>query len=200
MLQFKKSVAAIVLGLGCVTFAHAAAQDIGELSINNLELVGAGIVGHPSNPTFSDVFTFTVSDALLGIKNPLLTSLVWGNTLVGNQGNGTPTLKLDTLTVSLFAGYDVDTGTATALFTQNVTVGQLATGQFELFFKKSIPLTETAYTLALFGTTAGTSGGLYNFNLIGSMGVVPEPAEYAMLLAGLGVVGIVARRRKMAVN
>jgi len=44
----------------------------------------------------------------------------------------------------------------------------------------------------------GTGAGRYGFEL--SAQAVPEPAEYAMLLAGLGVVGMAVRRRRMNVN
>lgn len=37
-----------------------------------------------------------------------------------------------------------------------------------------------------------------NVQAFGSIGAVPEPETYAMLLAGLGLVGVVARRRKQA--
>ncbi|MCL2874960.1 MAG: FxDxF family PEP-CTERM protein [Betaproteobacteria bacterium] len=197
MLQLKKSVAAIILGLGCVAVAHAVdAQYIGELSLSKLNLVGIGHVGSANNHTFSNTYTFKVSDGLLGIKDPLLTSLVWTNTHVDN---GASILEISALTVSLFAGYDVDTGTATAIFTRDATLQQADTGQFELFLESVIPLTESAYTLVLSGRTTGDAGGMYNFNLIAAT-AIPEPVEYAMLLAGLGVVGMVVRRRKMNIN
>jgi hypothetical protein len=49
------------------------------------------------------------------------------------------------------------------------------------------------YTFLIKGKTSGGSAG-YSFGLATS---VPEPAEYAMMLAGLGVVGWAARRRKV---
>ena len=38
--------------------------------------------------------------------------------------------------------------------------------------------------------------GTYNFSLSGTVSAVPEPETFAMLLAGLGVLGAVARRHK----
>ena len=46
------------------------------------------------------------------------------------------------------------------------------------------------YYLHLLGTT---SGGTYNGNI--SLSPVPEPESYAMMLAGLGLMGFIARRR-----
>lgn len=51
------------------------------------------------------------------------------------------------------------------------------------------------YTIALTGHAAGKSGGNYYGNL-GVTAAVPEPEVLALSLAGLGVVGLLARRRK----
>lgn len=48
------------------------------------------------------------------------------------------------------------------------------------------------YYFKVTGTTTGVAGGLYAFTLA----PVPEPASYAMLLAGLGMMGAVVRRRQ----
>lgn len=45
---------------------------------------------------------------------------------------------------------------------------------------------------------AGPGSGSLNFNInagVGSAGMIPEPESYAMLLAGLGLIGGIARRR-----
>lgn len=49
------------------------------------------------------------------------------------------------------------------------------------------------YHINLIGFGTGTQGGLYGVGL--SVTPVPEPENYAMLLAGLGMIGFVARRR-----
>ena len=49
------------------------------------------------------------------------------------------------------------------------------------------------YYLKVIGETNGTSGGLYTGAI--SVTAVPEPESYAMLLAGLGVMGAIAVRR-----
>ena len=41
------------------------------------------------------------------------------------------------------------------------------------------------------GVTDGGNGGIYS----GAIAAVPEPETYAMLLAGLGLMGAVVRRR-----
>lgn len=55
------------------------------------------------------------------------------------------------------------------------------------------PSAAGTYYLSVGGIANGTSGGLYNGSI--SVTAVPEPESYAMLLAGLGVMGAIAVRR-----
>ena len=50
-----------------------------------------------------------------------------------------------------------------------------------------------AYHLVVAGTADGSSGGAYGVALVSG---VPEPETFAMMLAGFGVLGVVARRKK----
>jgi hypothetical protein len=52
-----------------------------------------------------------------------------------------------------------------------------------------------SYYLNVAGISNGSQGGIYN-GAISVSAPVPEPETYAMLLAGLGAVGFLARRRK----
>ncbi|MEO8297517.1 MAG: FxDxF family PEP-CTERM protein [Burkholderiales bacterium] len=58
----------------------------------------------------------------------------------------------------------------------------------------TIALGAGQYHIDLFGQSTGTNGGLYAVGL--SVSAVPEPESYAMMLAGLGAMGFLARRRK----
>ena len=51
------------------------------------------------------------------------------------------------------------------------------------------------YYLYVSGITNGTLGGLYNGAITVSAPPVPEPESYAMFLAGLGLMGVIVRRR-----
>ncbi|MBJ7311435.1 FxDxF family PEP-CTERM protein [Rugamonas sp. CCM 8940] len=59
------------------------------------------------------------------------------------------------------------------------------------------PLVAGSYTLQVNGYVVAADGGSYSGNI--GVSPVPEADTYAMLLAGLGLVGVVARRRKVAV-
>lgn len=52
------------------------------------------------------------------------------------------------------------------------------------------------YHIDITGVATGINGGTYGVALTAAP--VPEPETYAMLLAGLGVMGAIARRRKQA--
>lgn len=52
------------------------------------------------------------------------------------------------------------------------------------------------YALSVLGYATGSSGGFYAGGFIAETAPVPEPETYALLLAGLGVVGFMASRRK----
>jgi len=56
----------------------------------------------------------------------------------------------------------------------------------------SFDLDQGSYRFVFTGTALGTAGGLYT----AAVTAVPEPESYAMMLAGLGVMGMIARRRK----
>lgn len=51
------------------------------------------------------------------------------------------------------------------------------------------------YAFDVSGQSNGFLGGFYGIQLAGNLTPVPEPATYFMLLAGLGLVGMMARRR-----
>ena len=51
------------------------------------------------------------------------------------------------------------------------------------------------YTVSGVGTAGAEKAGAYSFAVVTSL-PVPEPETYAMLLAGLGLLGTIARRRK----
>ncbi|WP_186301403.1 FxDxF family PEP-CTERM protein [Denitromonas halophila] len=62
----------------------------------------------------------------------------------------------------------------------------------------SIALAQGAYFLEVSGAVSSTArvGGAYMLNLSMPVAAVPEPGQYAMLLAGLGLVALISHRRR----
>jgi hypothetical protein len=171
----KKSIALAVLAAATLG-ANAASSKITYL--------GAASVGTPLSfnsgavpvGEFSDYFTFT---------------------LPANHGSGYSVINFEVselfntllATVSLYSNAD---GTLfntddTLLSSAPVSSGN----QLALTFG---PSAASSYYLNVTGTANGTQGGLYNGAI--SVTAVPEPETSALLLAGLGLLGALARRRK----
>lgn len=59
-------------------------------------------------------------------------------------------------------------------------------------------LSAGTYALNVIGFASGTSGGVYGGSFVVATAPVPEPETYALMLAGLGVVGFMASRRRQS--
>lgn len=124
--------------------------------------------------TFTNRFVFSITgapsdlSAFVGSTNPLATS------------------GLDISNLSLYSGAGdlLTTGTATS------------TGAFDLWQLSAAALATGNYYLQVSGTVVGNTGGAFAGSV--ALNPVPEPETYGMMLAGLGVLGFLARRRKAA--
>lgn len=136
--------------------------------------VGAG--------AFTDLFFFDVDKIGGGstsVASPIYVSFA--------PTNAPTVLNLGSTTVSLFSQVGTllasQTGTGASSFTFNTTLPSLAplAGNPDAYFWVQVA-----------GTATGDVGGVYSV----SISPVPEPHEWAMLLAGLGMLGVAARRRR----
>ena len=59
-------------------------------------------------------------------------------------------------------------------------------------------LTAGNYYISVQGVVQGAGGGTYSSDVNLALAPVPEPETYAMMVAGLGLLGFVARRKKNA--
>lgn len=146
--------------------AGAFANDV----VNNVPIVDgtAGFfVTHMDSNPFTDVLTFANS-SLVGATASLVT-------------------------ISLGAGQNIDFISADL----NGTALSLSpTGVLEVGFTPGIVAAGGNLVLTVMGTT--DAGGGRNSTYSGTLNVspVPEPETYALMLAGLGAIGFMARRRR----
>ncbi|MBK1682881.1 FxDxF family PEP-CTERM protein [Rhodoferax fermentans] len=174
--QLLKSIAVATALVGASLSASAATQSLGPLVAGQAKAFS----GYAPVGAFADTITFS---------------------LPTNSGSGysvidfaTPNNVLHTVftAISLFYNPDGviggnDSLVASSVSTNNelsLTLGSLAAG---------------SYYLNIYGSTVGTLGGGYSgaISVTPFTAPVPEPETFAMLLAGLGVMGAIARRRKI---
>ncbi len=199
-MQLKKTVAAIALGLGFTAFAQAAnVIDLGTLQSGQTlskEQVALGTGGVLYNH-FDEQFTFTIEPGLqnasLGVFTINLDFTPFGG----------PLIETTSLWVNVYTNaVNGDVGNVLQAMGTPVVVDSFGKQTYQ--FTGTIDFAAypaTSYVLRITGETATSGFGAYSVSLTGGpTAVVPEPAEYAMLLAGLGVVGMITRRRKMMVN
>lgn len=147
--------------------AHATTTDWGVHG--DLEL--AAVQVDPG--MFDDFFTFSIP----GDSNVSSTTVANNLMTVLNISAGS--------TVSLYAG-DVGAGTLVGSYEFDGTTGST--------WHTYNALTSGNYYYEIQGEATGSQGGFYS--ITSTVAPVPEPETYAMLLAGLGVVGSLYRRRK----
>lgn len=133
----------------------------------------------------------TITNAALGIHNTFTTP---GNSFVDNWNfTISPTEK-----TAVFVG-DIDNLPAFEIGSFNaVLIGASQTWNAvqvgDTFKIDPITLAAGNYTFRVTGNVIGTIGAAYAGTI--SASAVPEPETYAMMMAGLGLMGFVAKRRK----
>mgnify|MGYP000636163262 CR=1 FL=1 len=147
------------------------------ISVSNAWAVGGPLVFVGNTASFSSSVSGAFTDFwTFNVVAPGATAAASATNIAFNGAGGIASFAGLLSTVNL---------TSTATVTPPVVVNVLSG-----FTGTLIP---GAYSLRLSGN-AGTSGASYGGNLV--LTPIPEPETYALMLAGLGVVGFVAARRR----
>lgn len=169
---------ALASGLGS---AHAAFVDLGVHPFPFVFQAADVAVGD-----FADFYTFTVPVGFELLGSVVVAgdapeqSIAGGTYLVVGAGTDNILGNADDVMFSPAAGFSFDVNSG---------------GTFNAMAGAGAGL----YAYAVLGTADGALGGQYALtSFVGEavVAVVPEPETYALLLAGLGAVGAVARRRR----
>ncbi|MDT8999653.1 FxDxF family PEP-CTERM protein [Paucibacter sp. APW11] len=171
-----KQVAALGLGLALLTGQAMAEDDVVNLAGSlNASLANQTVNFSTSKLSglFHDTFDFSFA-SLAGASAGAVNGLHF------QFGNTAPNVDFSKVSLNGVLGTVDNTGTGglISVFFAGPVAGNLGNAP--------------AYKLEVWGSA--TTGAQYGGSL--SVSMVPEPETYAMLLAGLGVVGFVARRRR----
>ncbi len=132
---------------------------------------------------FWDDYYFTIPD---GFANSVTSTITAGSAL-----------DLSNLQARLYMGNthqtsDVVPGTLLSAWGTTVVYSPLVSVTTVVL--NPLSLAAGTYTLQIRGTVSGTSGGSYA-GVLNLTNPVPEPETYAMMLAGLGLMGFMSRRK-----
>ena len=133
--------------------------------------------------TFFDDFIFTIPN---GNVNSVTSSITM-DTIFG----------LTNLRARVYTGNTHQTGAVvpgTLISGWSTTVNYSPTVSVSTVVLDPVTLNAGTYTLQVTGNVAGLAGGSYSGVL--NVAAVPEPETYPMMLAGLGMIGCMARRKK----
>ena len=168
-MKLTKSLVALAMGLGIAAGANAATYDLGTIAAPSdySRIITVGV------GSFSDKWIFDIPTNIYSAGS------------VSNMKFSGVQFNISDLSVKLydknnFLVVDLDT------FADSTANFKTGSGVFA-------PANDYYFTVSGKGT--GSSGGKYVFAV--STAPVPEPETYAMLLAGLGLIGAVARRRNV---
>lgn len=177
MKNSKSLIAALVLATASFGPTAALAQDVSQPPEALVLLDGSGFFGdsfaaNNMGDTFSDQFTFSIT----GIAHHLDAII---SSISGSASTG---LDITGLSVYSEGGVLIQSGTS------------LMSGVNDVWTVSADNLAIGNYYLQVSGSMVSTSSG--SFGGAVALVPVPEPETYGMMLAGLGLVGYMARRRK----
>jgi hypothetical protein len=193
----KSLIAGIVFATATFGSSAVMAQTTPTATIGNTPQVldltdGSGFFGDTfaagnNGATFADHFTFSVAGTMPMNFDAIVSSI-----------SRTADTGLDFSGLSLYrVGGGTGTG-GTAGDTLVASGSSLQTGSIDVWTLSSDNLQAGDYYVMVGGNLVSDTSGSFGGAVM--LAPVPEPETYGMMLAGLGVLGFLARRRKQAAN
>lgn len=180
-----KQAVAVALLAGASVAANATTTDLGMVSFAAPTAFNGSVLG--GSQSFSDIFTFNLSEPNVSSGYSVV-NFPLSIPELGSFGTVLATLSL------ISNGADGIRGNADDQLLKSTVLPSAGNTSDHLSLSWDQPITGPAY-LNITGVTTGSLGGLYSGSI--SVSPVPEPESFAMLLAGLGLMGAVVRRRSM---
>lgn len=167
----KTLTAALLLGLVSQAQAVDVTTNIGVMPTEPTTFNGT--ITHLGSAAFTDTFNFSMPSSGLSALVADFEISFGPNALY----------NIDSITAVLYSGFNasgpwISNLAGSGTNTVNDSFGLVA---------------GNSYSILVSGTPIGTNGGIYAYAFTAA---VPEAETYAMMLAGLGLVGFMARRRK----
>ena len=179
-----KGAVAVAMLAGASFGAHATTTSLGTVSTDVPTSFNGVVLDNQTS--FSDIFTFTLAEPNISSGYNVV------NFPIDIPGVGSLGTVLSTMSL-VSSGADNTQGTADDQVLRSVVLPSEGNTSDHLSLAWDGPLTGEHY-LNITGVTSGSLGGAYSGSIAAA---VPEPETYAMLLAGLGLMGAVVRRRGM---
>ena len=185
MKYFKKFLLVLTVFLSFANFNYAQADSITNLTIGPLPASAnyGNTFATASSTPFYDAYFFTIPDGFASSVTSTISvgSFLGINNLQARLYSGNSN-TIGTVGGSIISAWGTMLNPAPGITVDTVILNPTA------------PLLAGIYTLQIRGTVVGSGGGSYAGVL--NITPIPEPETYAMLLAGLGLVGFMSRRRK----
>jgi len=176
-MKIAKSMMAAAVFAAASFGASAYAADISQAPealavIDNTAFFGDTFTANNNANTFADHLTFSVT-SMPATFNAIVASI-----------SGSADTGLDISNLGLY--------TSTGTLVTSGTLG--SSGAMDIWTLNGGTLAVGNYYLQVSGSMVSNTGGSFGGSVM--LQPVPEPETYGMMLAGLGVVGLLARRRK----
>ena len=168
-MKFVKIATAIVLSV--TTLASFADTTTSALDLSS----GSTFLGRTPVGSFTDTYTFTLTGSSYFINGSATSAAI------GTQDLDFSSLLLETAAGVTVGAFVADASSTDANESYKLPIMTLAAG---------------SYKIVLSGLNSDTAASYSGNIVVAPVSAVPEPESYALLLAGLGAIGFVARRRQ----